>query len=311
MSLWQLCEAAVPIAVGIIVDRAIIPRSLPALIVLLFAFAALFTVLSLSYRFGARLLNACVHRESHALRVEIARRALTSPEALGGRAPGAVIALSTSDAERASLIFRQLALGGGAVAGIIGTAAWLLSTDVLVGLLVLIGVPLTLLLVAAPARRISQHSHAQQEAIGEASASAGDHMTGLRILAAIGGGPWAQRRYRAASERAARAGATTADAEGRVAGLGTGAVTLLLAVIVLAAGWRAVDGILAPGQLVAIVGAAAYLAGPMATLTNALASFARASGAAARIAEFLAVGEPGAGAPVAGQPAARPAALAG
>lgn len=287
MALWQLCEAAVPIAIGIIVERAIIPRSLPALLILLAAFAVLFTVLSLSYRFGARLLNACVHRESHALRVEIARTALTSQSALGGRAPGAVIALSTSDAERASLIFRQLALGGGALAGIVGTAVWLLSTDVPAGLAVLLGVPLTLALVAAPARRISQRSHAQQEAIGEASASAADHMSGLRILSSIGGQAWARRRYRTASQRAAAAGAATADAEGRVTGIGTGAVTLLLAVIVLAAGGRVVDGALAPGQLVAIVGAAAYLAGPMSTVTNALASFARASGAAARIAEFL------------------------
>ena len=77
MSLWQVCEALVPVAIGIVVDVAIIPLSLPMLIVSIIGIGLLFTVLSLGYRFGARLCNSAREHEAHALRVEITHAALT------------------------------------------------------------------------------------------------------------------------------------------------------------------------------------------------------------------------------------------
>lgn len=62
----------------------------------------------------------------------------------------------------------------------------------------LVGVPLSLVLVALPSRAISRHSTAQQAAIGEASSRATDIMTGLRVLKAGGGERWAAEQYRVA-----------------------------------------------------------------------------------------------------------------
>ena len=287
MTVWQLCEATVPIAIGIIVDRAIIPVNLRALIVLVIAFLLLFVVLSFGYRFGARLLNRSLNAESHALRVEIAHHALTASSAKTARAPGEVLAISTSDAEHTSTVFRQLGFVMAAVAGLVGTAIYLLVTDWIVGLVVLIGVPLSLLLVAAPSKLISRRAQSQQAAIGEASASASDHMTGLRILKSLGGEAWARDRYSSASTRAVDAGIVTASTTGKVTGIGVGATGLVLAIVVLVAGIRVVDGALAVGQLIAITGVAAYLTGPVQTLTVMATSLARSAGSATRIAQYL------------------------
>lgn len=287
ISVWQVSEAAVPVSLGIIIDRAIVPLDPVAMVVSILGLFALFIVLSYGYRFGSRLLNTALHREAHALRVEVARHALLGRGALRGRTPGEVLSLSSSDADVTALVFRQLALGGSAVIGLVVASVYLLWTDPLVALVVILGVPLTVALIAGPSRLISRTSGAQQAAIAEASAVAGDTMGGLRILKAIGGERWASARYRTASQGAAHAGIRTADVSGRVEGLGAFAIGLVLAAVVLVAGWRVTTGDLSVGGLVSAVGLAVFFAEPMTSVTMAISTFARSHGAAGRIATFL------------------------
>ncbi|UQN28836.1 ABC transporter transmembrane domain-containing protein [Brachybacterium kimchii] len=291
MALWQTCEAIVPIAIGVIVDRAVVPMDRLALLISMLGLLALFAVLSFSYRFGSRCMHFSLLREAHALRVEVARHALLTRGALSGRRPGEVLSLSTADADVAATIFRQLAVGGSAVVGLAGASLYLLWTDMLVGLVVIVGVPLTLLAIAGPSRLISRSSGVQQAAIAEASAAAGDTMGGLRILKAIGGERWASARYHGTSREAARAGVRTADLSGRVTGLGTLAVAIILAGVLLLAGWRVTSGDLSVGQLVSIVGVAAFFSEPVQALTMTVAVFARSHGAAQRLADYLSTGE--------------------
>ncbi|MCG7308893.1 ABC transporter ATP-binding protein [Brachybacterium sp. ACRRE] len=291
MALWQTCEAIVPIAIGVIVDRAVVPMDRLALLISMLALLALFAVLSFSYRFGSRCMHFSLLREAHALRVEVARHALLMRGALSGRRPGEVLSLSTADADVAATIFRQLAVGGSAVVGLAGASLYLLWTDVLVGLVVIVGVPLTLLVIAGPSRLISRSSGVQQAAIAEASAAAGDTMGGLRILKAIGGERWASARYHGTSREAARAGVRTADLSGRVTGLGTLSVAIILAGVLLLAGWRVTSGDLSVGQLVSIVGVAAFFSEPVQALTMTVTVFARSHGAAQRLADYLSTGE--------------------
>src|SRR5699024_11085950 len=107
LSLWQVCEALVPVAIGIVVDRAIRPRSLPMLIVSILGIGVLFTVLSLGYRFGSRLCNAAREHEAHALRVEITHAALTSANLPADRASGEVLSIASADADTAAMSFQQ------------------------------------------------------------------------------------------------------------------------------------------------------------------------------------------------------------
>ena len=288
LTMWQLCEALVPIAIGVIVNYAVIPLDRRALLVSVLGLIALFTVLSLSYRFGARVGDRAMQNEAHALRVEATRVPLTRRRAMEGRSAGDVLSVCSADADVASLVFRQVALGGSAVIGIAGISVYLLWTDWVVGLIVLVGVPLSLALVALPSRAISRHSTAQQAAIGEASSRATDIMTGLRVLKAGGGERWAAEQYRVASQGAADAGIVTAERQGRVAGIGALGMTTVLVLVLLASGYRVLAGEMEIGTLVSVVGVAVFFEEPVRMITLMVGVAARSHGAATRLADLQA-----------------------
>ena len=287
MTLWQLCEALVPIAIGVIVDAAIIPLDRWAMLWSVVGLIGLFTVLSLGYRFGARMSNRALQEEAHDLRVEVTQVPLTRRRAMDGASSGDVLSVCSADADVAALVFRQIALGGSAVIGIVGISVYLLWTDWVVGLIVLIGVPLSLVLVALPSRAISRHSTAQQAAIGMASSRATDIMAGLRVLKAGGGERWAAEQYRTASEDAAAAGIVTAERSGRVQGIGSLGMAAVLALVLLAAGYRVLQGQMQIGTLVSVVGVAVFFEEPVRMITQMVAVFARSHGAAQRLVDLL------------------------
>ncbi|MEV4902684.1 ABC transporter ATP-binding protein [Citricoccus sp. NPDC055426] len=287
MTLWQVCEAFVPIAIGIIVDVAIVPLDGTAMILSLVGIGLLFAVLSLGYRFGSRLANTALQQEAHALRVEVAEVPLTSGAVAARSNAGEVLSLSSADADVTALVFRQIAAGGSAVIGLVAVSVYLLVTDVAVGLVVLVGVPLSLLLVALPSRSISRHSTVQQEAIGLASRRAGDILAGLRVLSAGGGERWASAHYREASQRAGRAGVVMAERSGRLEAIGALGTAVVLALVLLVAGQRVLSGELSLGALVSVVGVAVFFQEPVRTITAMVGTFARSHGAARRIAAFL------------------------
>src|SRR5699024_11135675 len=235
LSLWQVCEALVPVAIGIVVDRAIIPLSWTMLIVSIIGIGALFTVLSLGYRFGARSCNAAREREAHALRVEITHAALTSAHLPADRASGEVLSIASADADTASMSFQQAGRGIASVLGMITAAVFLLVADPVTGLVVLIAVPIGLIIVALPGRSVSAKAAAQLEAVAAAGRSASDLMHGLRVIKAMGGETWAVDRYRQTSD---------------------------------AAGLRLIDGQMSVGALIGILGMTAFLTEPMRALAE-------------------------------------------
>lgn len=299
---WQVSEVLVPVAIGIFIDAAIIPRDATALLWCLLGLAVLFTVLSFSYRFGSRFCVQAMQHEAHDLRVEVARVPLGT--AAAQYRPGEVLSLASADADVAAELLREFGRAGAAVIGLLAAAAYLLFTDPLVGLVVLVGVPLSILLVAAPSQRLSRRSVTQQEAIASAGQLAGDLMRGLRVLKAVGGETWALSRFRRASEDAAAAGVLTSDRLGRVAGLGVVSAALVLGAVILAAGWRVVESEMAIGTLVSVVGVAVFFEEPLRGLAQTVGAAARSHGAAARLTGFLsgAPGEvPGSGTPASGR----------
>lgn len=290
LGIWQLSEALVPIAIGLIIDHAVLPRDLRLLVISLVSFAVLFFVLSGSYRIGSRALNRAVNHESHALRVEVASHALTKMSTKD-LVPGEVMSRSTADADSITRIFGQLGTGVSALAGFAGAAIFLLFSDWLVGLIVLIIAPIISGIVAVSSRGISQRSSTQQATLATAGAQVGDTMLGLRVIKAIGGERWASSAYHQASQESAKAAINTAAATGKVAGIGELAVAINLAAVLLMAAWRVSSGQLEPGQLIAIIGIGVYLSEPIRLLSNSINAAAVAHGAANRVAEFLNVEE--------------------
>lgn len=287
MSIWQVCEAIVPVAIGIVVDAAIIPLSVPMLLASIIGIGLLFTLLSLGYRFGARFCNAAREHEAHALRVEITHAALTSANLPPDRASGEVLSIASADADTAAQSFAQVGRGIASVLGMIAAAVFLLIADPVTGLVVLIAVPIGLVIVALPGRSVSAKASAQLEAVARAGRSASDLMHGLRVIKAMGGEPWAVRRYRHTSDEAANAGIATGERTGRLAGLGALVMSVVLAVVLIVAGLRLIEGQMSVGALIGILGMTAFLTEPMRALAEIVGLFAQSHGAAQRIAQLL------------------------
>lgn len=285
--MWQVCEALVPVAIGIVVDRAIIPLSWPMLIVSIIGVGVLFAVLSLGYRFGARFCNAAREHEAHALRVEITHAALTSANLPPDRASGEVLSIASADADTAALSFAQAGRGIASVLGMLTAAVFLLLADPVTGLVVLIAVPIGLIIVALPGRSVSAKAGAQLEAVARAGRSASDLMHGLRVIKAMGGEPWAVSRYRTTSDEAATAGIATGERTGRLAGLGALVMSIVLALVLIVAGLRLIEGQISVGALIGILGMTAFLTEPMRALAEIVGQFAQSHGAANRIARLL------------------------
>ncbi|WP_332839448.1 ABC transporter ATP-binding protein [Brevibacterium antiquum] len=287
LSLWQVCEALVPVAIGIVVDRAIIPLSLPTLAVSIIGIGLLFTVLSLGYRFGSRFCNSAREHEAHALRVEITHAALTSANLPPDRASGEVLSIASADADTAAQSFAQAGRGIASVLGMVTAAVFLLIADPVTGLVVLIAVPIGLLIVALPSRSVSAKAATQLEAVAGAGRSASDLMHGLRVIKAMGGEPWAVRLYEKTSDEAAAAGIATGERTGRLAGLGALVMSTVLAIVLVVASLRLIEGQMSVGALIGILGMTAFLTEPMRALAEIVGLFAQSHGAAGRIARLL------------------------
>lgn len=284
---WQLCEALVPVLIGVIIDRAVATSDGPALALWGATFVLLFGCLSMAFRFGSRLGFTVVQLEMHRLRREIAGHALHPRGVRTPLLPGETLSLATSDTEVVGLVIRSL---GYTVAGLgsLALSAWvLLRIDLTLGVVVLVGVPLVLLLIQVVTPVIARRTTTQQASVAAASGTAADLVAGLRVLKGLGAEDVAAERYRIRSQDAARAGIRAADAHGTLLGLTQGLSGLFLALVALLAGRLALDGTITVGELVAVVGLTQFLAEPIGMLGQISAHTAAAHASARRIVDFL------------------------
>ncbi|MFG3644289.1 ABC transporter transmembrane domain-containing protein [Micromonospora sp. NPDC047762] len=283
----QATEALVPVAIGVIIDRAVATGDVSALLLSLAGLAALFTALAFAYRTGARLAYAAVEHEAHATRVEIVRSALDPRGHRSGLRDGELLSITASDAELSALVVRVAGLTAAALTAIVVAAVALLVVDVPLGLGVLVGVPLLVVALQRMAPLLTRRSTSQQEALAATTALAVDLVTGLRVLRGIGAQDHAARRYAGASRHALDVTLRAATTKGLHLGLTTMVNGLFLATVAGVAGWLALQGRLTIGELVAVVGLAQFIAEPVQTLGYCVQLFAMARASAARVARVL------------------------
>ncbi|MEU5673997.1 ABC transporter ATP-binding protein [Micromonospora sp. NPDC047753] len=283
----QATEALVPVAIGVIIDRAVATGDVTALLLSLAGLAALFTALAFAYRTGARLAYAAVEHEAHATRVEIVRSALDPRGHRSGLRDGELLSITASDAELSALVVRVAGLTAAALTAIVVAAVALLVVDVPLGLGVLVGVPLLVVALQRMAPLLTRRSTSQQEALAATTALAVDLVTGLRVLRGIGAQDHAARRYAGASRHALDVTLRAATTKGLHLGLTTMVNGLFLATVAGVAGWLALQGRLTIGELVAVVGLAQFIAEPVQTLGYCVQLFAMARASAARVARVL------------------------
>ena len=287
IALWQLCEALVPVMIGVIIDRGVATRDPVAFTGWCLGLCALMTVLSLSYRFGGRLGFAAVQDESHLLRVETAGHVLHPRGARTGMLPGETLSLATSDAQMIGGVVRQLGFAIAAALSVTVAAVYLVQVHLATGLLILLGVPAVLIVTQVVTPLIARRTAAQQVSIARASGIATDFVQGLRPLKGCHGEDVAIARYRAVSQQAKDSSIRTARSYGYLFGLTSGLSGLLLAAVTVVAGRQALEGEISLGELVAIMGLTQFLAEPIAALGELSAEAASSWASSRRIVEFL------------------------
>ncbi|TCB98435.1 ABC transporter ATP-binding protein [Micromonospora zingiberis] len=304
-SLHQVCEALVPVAIGVVIDQAVGTGSTTAMAWSVLGIFALFVALTMGWRFGFWFLSKAVVQESHSLRMQVVRRVLTGRGIRTNRQNGELLSIATSDTQAAA---EMLELGSRMVSALIGltvATVVLLRIDWSLGLGLVVGVPLLVLGLNALGPVVERHTSAQQQAIGRAAATASDLLRGLRPLRGFGGVDEAARRYRAASRTSLRANLGAVRAGATFVGVSTFTTGLLVTVVAALAGWFALQGRITVGELITIVGLATFISDPVLNLADCVFRLATARASAARVAEVLAAPEP---APSGGA-AARPGAL--
>ncbi len=291
IGLHQACEAFVPILIGLTVDHAVATGSFTALALWIGLLCGLFLLLTTAYRTGARHLMKAIADEAHALRLEVSAKVLDPRAEVR---TGDVLAISATDAENASFLLDYIPRIVGALVATSVAAAGLCLISVRLGLVVLIGTPLVLLALQWAAPRITRRVAARQEVAGKASSVATDLVTGLRPVRGIGAQEAAAERYRQVSRESLRATLAAARTQGRFLAASSTVSTLLACGIAILAGWFALTGRITAGELVTVIGLAAFLGEPFGTLSAAPGWIAAARASANRLTGLLAA-EPVAG----------------
>ncbi|WP_232678934.1 ABC transporter ATP-binding protein [Nocardioides sp. R-C-SC26] len=283
ISLWNVCEALVPMAIGWVIDDAVATGDLTAMAWWSLGLCGLFAVLSFSYRFGSRVGYAAMQYEAHRLRGDVVRRVSDPGGQATPRLPGELVSLATSDADEAASALRLVPFVVAGLASAALSVVYLLTLDVLLALVIVVGVPAVLAVTRLLAPRLARRAEERQERIARASGVAADLVTGLRVLKGVGGERAALRHYTAANRAAADAGVQAARSAAQLSGCTTFASGLLLALVAVLAGQRALDGELSIGEFIAVVGLTQFLAEPLRMIGAVAVEVASSVGSARRL----------------------------
>jgi putative ABC transport system ATP-binding protein len=284
----QAGEAVVPVLIGVIIDDAVSAAGYGRLILWLVLLAAVFAILSYSFRFGARQGERAVEQAAHELRLALAGRVLDPRGgAEKGRLPGELTSIATGDAMRVAALNRALPYGIAALVAVIVTAVALLWISIPLGLFVLLGTPPLLWLANLFGRPLERRSEAERERAAAASGVAADLVSGLRVLKGLGAEPVAIARYRNTSQDALAATIRSAGAKAWHDGGMLALNGIFLAIVALIGGRLAASGSMSIGGLIAAVGLAQFLIGPLTNFVWVSSEFAQARGSASRLVALL------------------------
>ena len=284
----QVGEALVPVVIGAAIGQAIGTGDLSALGWWLLVLGTLFAAFSVSFRWGDRIATRTEQRAAHELRVKVTDRILqTTGGSSAGRLPGELVNIAAADAMRVGQLNSEVAVAIAAVGAFTVCVVVVLQISPALGVVVIVGVLALLAATRLLGRALHRSSEAEQEHAARAAGLAGDLLVGLRVLNGLGAANAAAQRYRQASRSALTATLRAARAEAIFNGAAVLITGCFLAVVALVGGRMAASGDIGIGALIAVVGVAQFLIGPMDRLASVASGVARAHASAGRVAEVL------------------------
>ncbi|MFJ4840353.1 ABC transporter ATP-binding protein [Streptomyces sp. NPDC088746] len=303
MGLYQAGETAFPIALGLIVEHTMRDRSPGSLGLSIAALAVIITTVSLSWRFGMRVLQKANTTEAHRWRVRVAACGLQPVARDVGLRSGEVLTIATEDADQTADIVEVVPLLVSSLVAVVVASVALGLADLRLGLLVVVGTVAILSVLSVMSKRIGASTREQQARVARAGAKVADLITGLRPLHGFGGNHAAFRSYRKVSTEARRQAVTVAKVNGVYAGTALALNAVLAAAVTLTAGWLAYGGRITVGELVMAVGLAQFVMEPLKMFSEMPKYVMMARASAERMALVLAappLTAPGRGSPATG-----------
>ncbi|MGQ0680468.1 MAG: ABC transporter transmembrane domain-containing protein [Actinomycetota bacterium] len=122
----------------------------------------------------------------------------------GSADPGRLLSLATSDASRVGGIADLMCRGSGALVSFLAVGIGMLYASPLLGMLVLLGLPPCMLILAPLWRPYEEQAAAQQASLAAASSVASDAVAGLRVVKGLGAEPQVRKWFGDASIRCAK-----------------------------------------------------------------------------------------------------------
>ncbi|QCX81590.1 putative multidrug resistance ABC transporter ATP-binding/permease protein YheI [Streptomyces sp. YIM 121038] len=287
MGLYQAGETAFPIALGLIVEHTMRDRSLGALGLSIGALAVIITTVSLSWRFGMRVLQKANTTEAHRWRVQVASCGLQPVARDVDLKSGEVLTIATEDADQTADIVEVVPLLISSLVAVVVAAVALGLADYRLGLLVVVGTVAILSVLSVMSKRIGSSTQEQQARVARAGAKVADLITGLRPLHGFGGNHAAFRSYRKVSTEAKHQAITVARVNGVYAGTALALNAILAAAVSITAGWLAFEGQITIGELVMAVGLAQFIIEPLKMFSEMPKYVMIARASAARMALVL------------------------
>lgn len=281
----QLAEVMVPVAVGVVIDRAIAPGDPVALAWALGFLVAVFAVLIVAWQLGDRAGTRVYAQGEHALRQGVLGLALRRRTR---RPAGEVLTISSSDAGETAGFFWVIAEQAAAATAVLVACVTLLVIAWPLALAVVIGTLVQALLVHAVSGGLRRRGYEAQRQAARLDAVSTDFATGIRVLGALGGASRAADRYVAESAVAAEAAYRAEKSAAGLTALNLLISGLAFTGIAVLGGWLALDGAITVGGFVTAMGLAQTIRGPLQSLGYLPAQIAAKHGSATRIAEFAA-----------------------
>ncbi len=288
--IWMLAQALMPFAIGRAIEDGIVEGDNSAL--------ATWSLVLLGLGATQAIAGVMRHRNAVAnwlqatfrLSQLVAHHAARSGGAIRGQlSTGEVVATVANDAMRAGGAYDITARLSGAIVSYVVVAVILLSSSVVLGLLVLLGVPVLVLLLGTVIRPLQARQRDQRHEVGRLTALGADTAAGLRVLRGIGGEQAFFDRYRESSQQVRIAGVRVALPQSTL----DAAQVFLPGVFVVLVTWIgarfALSGRITAGELVAFYGYAAFLVIPLRTAAEAVDKVTRAVVGARRMLDVLAV----------------------
>lgn len=300
---WMGAIALIPVALGGTINGAVDGGSgadVALWSAVLAAVIALEAVAGVIRHRSAQLLYS---RTRYLLERLVTRRVL---DPRGGVHPdaGTLLAHARSDAQSVGGIGDLMCRGSGAMVTFVAVGVGLLAISPEIGLLVLLGLPPSVLLLAPLWRPYGRRADASQASLAAATAVAADTLAGLRTVKGLGGEAEARRWFAEGTESVRASAIALARLEWAWHAIAQVVPGVFLAAVLYLGGTQALESELSIGDLVTVTGLAVFLAIPLRTLAEVGEVWVSGLAGARRIADLVqgapAIPDRGTGVPLLG-----------